>query len=166
MFWSGGAHLRISFWRLLMNFETSEKSEFWKNEKNIAGDIIILNMCTKSHNHMKYSSWDMEFDRFSLLFWTTFYPFTPPPNKSGNKSFEKSICRCHSLNLCNKNHYHMMYAYSDMESSRQFCYFKRAIFCSFTPLLTRKLKYKKNVKNPWRYYPFTHVYHKSRSYDV
>ena len=77
-----------------MNFETSEKSEFWKNEKNIAGDIIILNICIKSHNHMKYSSWDMEFDRFSLLFWAIFCPFTPPPlpphNKSENKFLKKA----------------------------------------------------------------------------
>ena len=28
----GGAHLRISFWHLLMNFEKPKKSEFWKNE--------------------------------------------------------------------------------------------------------------------------------------
>ena len=125
------------------------------------------------HVYQKPQSYEVQFLRYGV--WQIFFvildhflPFypSPPPNKSGNKSFEKSICRCHSLNLCNKNHYHMMYAYSDMESSRQFCYFKRAIFCSFTPLLTRKLKYKKNVKNPWRYYPFTHVYHKSRSYDV
>ena len=31
----GGAHLRISFWHLLMNFEKPEKSEFWKNEKKL-----------------------------------------------------------------------------------------------------------------------------------
>ena len=30
----GGAHLRIAFWHLLMNFEKSEKSESRKNEKN------------------------------------------------------------------------------------------------------------------------------------
>ena len=30
----------------------------------------------------------------------------------------------------------------------------------------QKLKFGKNVKKPWRYYPFTHVYHKWRSYDV
>ena len=29
----GGAHLRISFWHLFMNFEKLEKSEFWENEK-------------------------------------------------------------------------------------------------------------------------------------
>ena len=31
----GGAHLRISFWHLLMNFEKLEKSEFWENEKKL-----------------------------------------------------------------------------------------------------------------------------------
>ena len=35
----GRAHLRISFWDLLMNFEKPEKSEFWKNEKN---DVCLL----------------------------------------------------------------------------------------------------------------------------
>ena len=30
-----GAHLRISFWHLLINLEKSEKSEFWKNEKQL-----------------------------------------------------------------------------------------------------------------------------------
>ena len=40
-----------------------------------------------------------------------------------------------------------------------------AIFCPFTPLATPKIKIW-NKKNPWRYYPITHVHHKSRSYDV
>ena len=31
----GGAHLRIFFWHLLMNFEKHEKSEFWENEKKL-----------------------------------------------------------------------------------------------------------------------------------
>ena len=46
---------------------------------------------------------------------------------------------------------------------RQTIFYFRQFFCS---LLTPKLKFGKNVKNTWRYYPFTHVYHKSRSYDV
>ena len=45
--------------------------------KKIAGDIIILHMCTKSHNHMKYSSWDTELGRIFLSFWAIFCPFTP-----------------------------------------------------------------------------------------
>ena len=75
----GGAHLRISFWHLLMNFEKLKKSEFWKKKKKKknAGDIIILQMCAK--NHIKYSSWDMERDNFFCQFgpFFVFYP-TPP----------------------------------------------------------------------------------------
>ena len=47
----GGAHLRISFWHLLMNFENPKNQNFEKKEKNI-GDIIILHMCTKNHNQV------------------------------------------------------------------------------------------------------------------
>ena len=46
-----------------------------------------------------------------------------------------------------------------------FCHF-RPFFALFPHYWLQKLKLGKNVKNPWRYYPFTHVYHKSRSYDV
>ena len=42
----------------------------------------------------------------------------------------------------------------------------QVIYCSFTPLLTWKIKIWKNVKNTLRYYPFTYVHHKSRSYNV
>ena len=47
------------------------------------------------------------------------------------------------------------------------------IFCDFRPFLAvlphywpQKLKFGKNVKNSWKYYPFTHVYHKWKSYDI
>ena len=47
------------------------------------------------------------------------------------------------------------------------------IFCHFRPFFAllphywpRKSKFGKYVKNTWRYFPFTHVHHKSRSYDV
>ena len=49
----------------------------WKNQ--IAGDIIILHMCTKSHNHMKYSSWDTQLDRIFFSFCAIFCTFTPTP---------------------------------------------------------------------------------------
>ena len=79
--------------------------------KKFLGDIIILQMCVKNHNHMIYSSWDTEWDRQNILsFWTIFY--------------------------------------------------------SFTPLTTRKIKLWKNEKNTWRYYHFTHAYHKWQSYNV
>ena len=43
-----------------------------------------------------------------------------------------------------------------------------AIFCPFTPppLTTQKIKLLKNEKQSWRYYHFTHAYHKWKSYDV
>ena len=51
----GGAHLRISFWHLLMNFGKAKNQTFEKM-KIFTGDIIILHMCTKNHNHMRHSS--------------------------------------------------------------------------------------------------------------
>ena len=89
-----------------------------ENQKNIAGDIIILHICTKNQNHMSYSSWDTEWDIFFL----------------------------------------------QQESNRN-CHF-RPFFALLPHYWTRKLKFGKNVNNTWRYYPFTHLYHKSRSHDV
>ena len=40
------------------------------------------------------------------------------------------------------------------------------IFCLFTTLKTQNIKVLKNENNAWRYYDFTHVHHKSQSYDV
>ena len=112
----GGTHLRISFWHLLMNFEKNEKSEFWKNEKKIAGDIIIVHMCTKNHNHIIWGTvpeiWGETkiFGHFGPLF--ALYSFTPPNNPK-NQNFEKmkeAPGDVIILNLCNKKH-QMMYAY-------------------------------------------------------
>ena len=51
--------------------------------EKLAGDIIILHMCTKNHNHMRYDSWDTVWGRQRFLsFWAIFCPFTtptPPP---------------------------------------------------------------------------------------
>ena len=35
-------------------------------EKRIAGDIIILHMCTKNHNYMRYSSWDTKNEKMKF----------------------------------------------------------------------------------------------------
>ena len=62
--------------------------------KKFAGDIIILHMCTKNHNHMMYGSWDMEWDRQKILsFWAIFCPFTTPqpPNDPEYQTFEKKM---------------------------------------------------------------------------
>ena len=53
------------------------------------GDIIILHKCTKTHDHMLYSSWDMVRGRCNccFLFWAIFCPFTPLTDK--NLNFKK-----------------------------------------------------------------------------
>ena len=58
--------------------------------KNFAGDIIILHMCTKNHNHMMHDSWDTEWDRHKILsFWAIFSPFTSPLKISNIKILKK-----------------------------------------------------------------------------
>ena len=53
------------------------------------------------------------------------------------------------VNLCNKKHDHMMYAYSDMECDRYNFLSFQAIFCSFAPLFTMKIEvWKKCNKTP------------------
>ena len=67
-----------------------KKSEFWKNEKNCYyRDIIILHICTKNYNHMRYGSWNTKWDRHNFLsFWaiSALYPLSP--NNLENQNFE------------------------------------------------------------------------------
>ena len=71
------------------------------------------------------------------------------------------------LHRCNINDNHMVYVSWDTKSIRQNFLPFWTIFCTFTPLTTRKIKIlKKNEKTAWRYYHFTHVYHKWQSHDV
>ena len=118
-------------------------------------------MCTKNHNHMRYSSWGTEWDRtlyhfgpffafFALL--TPYLTNPPPPNNSEKQSFgkmQKKIGDVIIVNLYNKKHDHMMYGYSDMECDRYNFLSFQAIFCSFAPLFTMKIEvWKKCNKTP------------------
>ena len=62
-------------WHLLIK---PQKSKFWKMKK-FPGDIIILHMCNKNHNHMIYGSWDMEWDRQNIVFLGHFFGLPPSP---------------------------------------------------------------------------------------
>ena len=91
------------------------------------------------------------------------FPLPHHPNKPENQNFEQ-----------------MKKASGDVNKKQSCCMLTQIwratdiIFCRFRPFLALLLNYwpqklnfeKKNVKNTWRYYPFTHVYHKSRSYGV
>ena len=97
-----------------------------------------------------------------------FLPFYPPNNLE-NQNFEKMKQASGDviiLHTCTKKHNHMMYASWDMECNKHNFLPFWAIFCLLSPLLTPKIKIWKNCKKTSRYYPFKHVYHKWRSYDV
>ena len=53
------------------------KNHNFEKTKKIAGDIIFFHICTKNHSHMRYGSWEEEWDRQNpLSFWAIFCPFT------------------------------------------------------------------------------------------
>ena len=58
--------------------------------KKIAGNIIILQMCTKKHNHMSYRSWEREWD-IMFFIWAIFCSFNPlaPSNNPEIQNSEK-----------------------------------------------------------------------------
>ena len=57
----------------------SPKNKNIKKMKKKTGDIIILQKCTKNHDHRLYCSWDMAHDRCNCYFssWAIFCPFNP-----------------------------------------------------------------------------------------
>ena len=131
--------------------------------KKITGDIIILHMCTKNRNHMRYSSWDKAWDKFVLSFWAIFYPL-PLPAVRNHKKWKKPTGdvkleqQKYAIKWCMLT---QVWSATDIT----FCHF-RSFFALLPHYWPRKLIFGKNVKSDWRYYPFTHVHHKSRSYDA
>ena len=85
-----------------------------------------------------------------------FCPFTPPPPIPNNPKHQnlKKMKKAHGdiiiLHMCIKNYNQMVYGSWDMVRDRCNSYFSFwAIFCSFTPLRTQKIKiWKKWKKNP------------------
>ena len=148
------------YWWTLKN---PKKSDFWTKEK------ICWRYHHFTHVSQKPQSYKVQFLRYEVRqsfssFWAIFCPFNPLPlNNPKNQNFggmKKEFGDVIILNLCNKKHDHMMYAYSDMERSH------RHIFLSFEAIIgllphywPPKSKFGKNLKNTRRYYPFTHVYH-------
>ena len=68
----------------------NQNFEKMKKKKKFPGDIIILHMCTKNHNHMRYSSWNTKRDRIFFHF-GSFLTLLPPPtlNSPKNENFKK-----------------------------------------------------------------------------
>ena len=145
----------ISVWHLLMNLKSNY---LLKN----------LSKWAKNHNH----NYEIRFLRYGVR-QTIFVIFghssllVSPHINPQNHNFEKMKQTPGDviiLHMCTKSQDHIMHASWDMECDRHFFSFW-VIFCPFTPLTTLNTKIWKSVKSTWRYYPFTHVCHKSRSND-
>ena len=78
------AHLIISFWHLLMNFEKPEKSDFWKNEK------ICWRYHHFTHVYQKPQSCEIQFlkckVRQNFCHFGPFFAFLTPPTLTIQKS--------------------------------------------------------------------------------
>ena len=147
----------LSFW--------ARKSKFWKNEKNA---WIYFPFTHVSHEyHMMHDSWNIRCDRQGRQncssFWVIFCPFTP-----------QTIWKTKILEKNEKNawrYYHVTHAYHKSQSydvrflrykvqpTEIFVILDHFLLCY--ALTTQKIKKNwKNEKSTWRYYYFTHVYHK------
>ena len=153
--------------------------------KKFAGDTIILCMCIKNHNHIMYSSWELEIlpfyicmctinedrmiygsrnircDRYKFLsFWANFCPFSPLAMwKINILKLKKNPGDIIILHICTINYNHMMYFYWDIEHDRENFLSFWTVFCPFTPLWTQKVKILKKW-NKCLEISFTYVYHK------
>ena len=117
----GGAHLRIPFWHLLMNFEKPKKSEFWINETKLL-EISSFYTCVPKTIIIWGTVPEIWSENFFLVILGQFLPFTSPPsNNPDNQNFQRMKKASPGdiiLNLRNKKHDQMMYAYSGMERNR------------------------------------------------
>ena len=127
--------------------------------KKFTGDIIILHMCIKNHNHMMYGSWDTERDRQKILsFWPIFCPFSTLTTWKIKISTlqKKNPGDIITLHICTINENHMMYGSWDIESNRQY-FVILDHFLPFYPPMDPENQNFQNGQNTWRYYHFTNV---------
>ena len=83
---------------LLFYHLNNPKNQNFEKMRKTPGDIIILQRCTISDNHMMYVSRDMKRDRQNFLsFWTVFCLLIPPEQLGKSKLWkaEKSSWRYH-----------------------------------------------------------------------
>ena len=118
-----------------------------------------------THVYQNPQSYEVQFLRYAVRnnFFVILGHFQ---NNTENQKNEKSTWRCHHFKLVQQKTWSYdvcLLRYGVRQTI--FCYF-RPVFALLPHYWPQKLKFGKNVKNTWRYYPFTHVYHKSRSYDV
>ena len=116
---------------------------------------------------MTYPSWDMERDRHTFLsFWVIFFALlTLLTWRIKILKNEKNAWGYYHF----AHEYHKWWSYGiwflRYGTKKTEFFVILDYFLPFYPLTTRKIKILKN-KKVWRYYPFTCVYHKWKSYYV
>ena len=134
-------------------------------KKKTPGDIIILNNCTKNHDHMLYCSWDMARHGCNcyFYFWTIFCPFIPLTAQKIkiSKKWKKCPQDVIILHKCPKI---MITWYTAPEIWGVTDVIVIFDFWLFFALLLEKWKFQKKEKNTWGYHHFTQLYQKSWSY--
>ena len=139
--------------------KTPKKSKFWKNEKK----------CWRYHHftqvYQKPQLYEVQFLRYGVRqteFFVILGHFLPsyPSNNYENQNFKtmkKASCNVIILHMCIKNHNHMMYASWDVEYDRHNFLSFWPIFCTFTPLLTPKIKIWNKLKKKPGYIILLHM---------
>ena len=150
----------LSFWAIFCPFTplTAGKmkiSKKTKKKKKTPGNIITLQKCTKTHDHMLYCSWDVVCDGCNYISLTdrkikiSRKWKNTPEISSFYTSVPKIMIICYTV----LEIWHM----TDVIIAFHFRHF----FCPFTsPSQPKNENYKKE-KNTWRYHHFTQVYQKS-----
>ena len=86
--------------------------------KNVTGNVIILHMCTKNHDHIMYAFWDIEYNRHDFfVILAHFLPFYPTID---TENLKLDIILLHIRTI---NEDHMIYGSWDVKHNRVFCYF-------------------------------------------
>ena len=122
--------------------------------KKIAGDIIVLHMCTKNHNHNDVWLLRCGVRQNFLSLWTIFCPFTKK-NQKFWKTEKNSLEISSFYKSVPKNHDHMLYCSVDIARNKFNCYFSFQAF--FLPLYLPNSPKNQNLekwKKPLEISPF------------
>ena len=103
--------------------------------KKISGDVIILNLCNKKHDHVMYGYSDMECNRHNCHFRPFFallphyWPQKLKFGKNVKKKKKKKTGYIKPFHMCIINQDHMMYGSWDMK-------YKTEFFCHLGPFFS------------------------------
>ena len=138
--------------------------------KKFVGDIILLHMCTRNHNHTMYGSWDMAWDRHNFfVILSHFLPFYHPPpilmipkikilkTKKMQKMPGDIILLC--IHVYHKStSYDIWFLKYKVWQTEIFVFLGH--FLPFQPPDNLESQNFKIEKSTSRYYHFTHLHHK------